>query len=184
MSDPRAIVRLLKMHQAHRRKLSTYATQLREQVTRAASKLSSFDDHNTATNADSEWPALELAAVGARELPPHVQKTLLSGLPVHLADELERAIYSFDALPTLPRRAIQEVLRLAVGRDVALALIGAGPELEAAVLDNVSARKATIIREDRESLIASGEIAGSDVDAARERLARIIRAAGRRGEVR
>lgn len=179
MTDPQAIVRLLRMHQSHRRKLDAYAEKLRNQVAATVARLEAPDAGLSRTTSKVQWPALEHAAARARTLPPQTQEKLLTSLPYELAEELERAIYSFDALPTLPRRSIQDVLRKASGRDVALALIGADDAVGAAVLDNVSARAATILREDRDSLIQAGTVSVSDVTVARDRLAALIRQAWR-----
>jgi flagellar motor switch protein FliG len=172
MADPRAVLRLLKMHHTHKRTLELYTENLRRKVATTVSKISPEANERPQASA---WPALEEAAAAARTLDPSVLNKLFATLPVDISEELERAVYSFEALPGLPNRSIQIIVRRTQARDLALSLVNATGEIEGAVLDNVSARAATMIREDRESLISSGDIAESDVSAARDRISDIIR---------
>jgi len=179
MADLRLVLRLLKMHHAQRRALETYSENLRKKVVESVDELPTESSSGLSL---SSWPALHQAATTARKLDQASIDRLFSTLPADMADELEREIYSFAALPGLPGRSVQEVLRRTPARDLALSLINAPSEIEAAVLDNVSARAATMIREDRESLISSGEVASSDVAAAQNRISEIIRMLVRQGE--
>lgn len=170
MTRAEAILRLLKIHTGHKQKLESAVRQLAQQAaSQARSVIRSSHQHH------AEWPALEEAARVARGLPAARRHELLARLPVSLAEEFESALYAFEALPELPSRVAQEVLRACSHRDLALSLIGADARTEAAVLDNVSARAATMIREDRESVINAGEIGTKEVTAARERVAHLIR---------
>jgi len=124
---------------------------------------------------DSDTSAIDAAARIARDLPASIRRAIEVKLPSPLAEELDEAIYSFDALPTLAARDVQRVIHHADKRTLAIALLGAGEELFHTVTANMSSRAAAMLREDMESLLASGELKSRDVRDARAQLSSVIR---------
>ncbi len=126
-------------------------------------------------SADSDTPAIDAAARIARDLPASIRRAIEAKLPSPLAEEFDAAIYSFDALPALAARDVQRVIHRADKRTLTIALLGASDEIFHTVTANMSSRAASMLREDMESLLASGELKSRDVHDARAQLSSVIR---------
>ncbi|MFW6293909.1 MAG: FliG C-terminal domain-containing protein [Spirochaetota bacterium] len=139
----------------------------------------SGDAQGSATLADSDTPAIDAAARIARELPSSIRRAIETKLPPSLAEEFDAAVYAFEGLPTLAAREVQRVIHHADKRSLAIALLGASDELFHTVTSNMSSRAASMLKEDMESLLASGELSTRDVHDARVQLSSVIRASVR-----
>lgn len=179
----RRVLRLLSLHHRHRGELeqarrrisSRYAEAVQRETGANPDADASARAATPATRAGSEWPALDAAASLARDLAPEWQRRILEKLPDAVAEEFLAAVYSFDALPQLEAREIQDIVRHVEKRMLAIALLGADESIHAAVTRNMSNRAAQMLREDMESLLASGELRTSDVAAARDEVSRAVR---------
>ena len=99
----------------------------------------------------------------------HIMETLEVEEP-ELADEIRKKMFVFEDILSLDNRAIQRVLR-----DVdnhALALKGATEEVQNVILNNLSTRLASMIKEDMEYM---GPVRMKDVEDAQQKIVNIIR---------
>lgn len=181
----RLVLRLLALHHRHRNELDKaraalaerYAESARRELARGSAERGAGPRTGDAEgmSEEADWPALSAAAAIARDLAPEWQRRVLAKLPDGIAEEFLGAVYSFDSLPMLERREIQDVVRRVDGRALATALLGANESILSAVTSNMSSRAAQMLREDMESLLASGELRTSDVRAARGDVSRAVR---------
>lgn len=89
-----------------------------------------------------------------------------------LADEVRSRMLVFDDLPKLQDRDLQQVLRAADVRTIALALKGAPEPVAQVILANVSERNRELLAEEGEEL---GRVLRSQVDDARHVIVRAVR---------
>jgi flagellar motor switch protein FliG len=148
-------------------------------VERIAGGLADDEGTPSAGAAPSDRPALDAASRLMRGLPHRYREAIIRKLPPELEEELLRALFSFDALPTLADREIQSVVRKADKRTLAISLLGAPEEHFHAVTSNMSRRAAEMLREDMESLLASGDLKTRDVHDARSALSSLVREVAR-----
>lgn len=97
-----------------------------------------------------------------------------------LAEEVQALMFVFDDLITLDDRAIQRVLQDVNAQDLALAMKGIGPEVNDAIVRNMSQRAAESLKEEIELL---GPARRSDVEAARRRVVAAVRLLEEAGEI-
>lgn len=181
----RLILKLLKLHYDHRARYERLRRGLASQAAKRAEQMVAAADTGgaalTTFGGEVEWPALESAAAVARALPEEHRGRTISAvserLPSPLAQEFLASIYSFEALPMLPAMTIQSVLQRAETRTLAIALLGASETVFEAVTANMSRRAASMLKEDMESLLASGELRTRDVREARNSVSSLIREA-------
>ncbi|MFW5684701.1 MAG: FliG C-terminal domain-containing protein [Spirochaetota bacterium] len=186
--EAQAVMKLLELHHRQTRELERLQSQLSRRTAATVSRLLGSLGMSASSGGPPEaapqgafvedpYPALAAAAHLARELPANLRRAVASKLPPALTEEFLRATYSFDALPGLNRLQIQRVLQRANKRELAVALLGANDEHFHAVTSNMSERAANMLREDMESLLASGGLRTRDVQEARAGLSSIIREA-------
>ena len=101
----------------------------------------------------------------------HILETLEIEEP-ELADEIRRKMFVFEDILSLDNRAIQRVLRDVDNHDLALALKGATEEVQNVILNNLSTRLASMIKEDMEYM---GPVRMKDVEDAQQKIVNIIR---------
>lgn len=101
----------------------------------------------------------------------HIMETLEIEEP-ELADEIRRKMFVFEDIISLDDRSIQRVLREVDNNDLAVALKGAGEEVQNVIFNNLSKRLATMIREDMEFM---GPVRLKDVEEAQQKIVNIIR---------
>jgi flagellar motor switch protein FliG len=171
--DPRLIVKLLKIDQAHRRQSQEALQQLSEKAARAVAR--ALPGANADALGSRERPALTAAGRLAQSLPLARRRELLDRLPPEVADELADEIFSFETLPSLPPRAAEQVLRTVSPRVLATALVGVSEEFYGFVANHVSRRAKAMLDEEVESVTASGSLTKRDVSAARRDVASSIR---------
>ena len=96
----------------------------------------------------------------------HIMETL------EVADEIRKKMFVFEDILSLDNRAIQRVLRDVDNHDLALALKGATEEVQNVILNNLSTRLASMIKEDMEYM---GPVRMKDVEDAQQKIVNIIR---------
>ena len=101
----------------------------------------------------------------------HIMETLEVEEP-ELADEICKKMFVFEDILSLDNRAIQRVLRDVDNHDLALALKGATEEVQNVILNNLSTRLASMIKEDMEYM---GPVRMKDVEDAQQKIVNIIR---------
>ena len=101
----------------------------------------------------------------------HIIETLEVEEP-ELADEIRKKMFVFEDILSLDDRAIQRVLRDVDNSDLALALKGATEEVQNVILNNLSTRLASMIKEDMEYM---GPVRMKDVEEAQQKIVNIIR---------
>ena len=166
------VLKLLEVHYRQQRELERFRKELAVRYASLARELGpSPEPGDTAP----EWPALEAATTLARDLPASLRAAVVKKLPPALADEFLGSLFSFDAIPHLPDRELELVVRRADKRALATALLGAPDTYFHAVTRRMSTRAAQMLREDMESLLASGDLRTRDVQDARRALSSVIR---------
>ena len=101
----------------------------------------------------------------------HIMETLEVEEP-ELADEIRKKMFVFEDILSLDDRSIQRVLRDVENSDLSLALKGATEEVQNVVLNNLSSRLASMIKEDMEFM---GPVRMKDVEEAQQKIVNIIR---------
>jgi len=89
-----------------------------------------------------------------------------------LSAEIQDKMFVFDTLINVDDRGIQSLLREISNDILVVALKGAVPELQDKIIDNMSKRAATLLREDME---ASGPTKLSDVEVAQREILEVAR---------
>ena len=89
-----------------------------------------------------------------------------------LADEIRKKMFVFEDILLLDDRAIQRVLRDVENADLELALKNTTEEVQNVILNNLSSRLASMIKEDIEYM---GPVRMKDVEDAQQKIVNIIR---------
>ncbi|SFB24998.1 flagellar motor switch protein FliG [Acetitomaculum ruminis DSM 5522] len=114
-----------------------------------------------------------------RSTEKHIMETLEIDEP-ELADEIRKKMFVFEDILLLDDRSIQRVLRDVDNNDLATALKGANEEVQTAILNNMSKRLASMIKEDMEFM---GPVRMKDVEEAQQKIVGIIRKLEDSGEI-
>jgi flagellar motor switch protein FliG len=104
----------------------------------------------------------------------------LDGQDPEIAENIRNMMFTFDDIVRLTDREIQLVLREVDTKDLAVALKGAGPEIQDRVFSNVSERVGQMIREEMEFL---GPVRLSDVEEVQLRVVQTVRQLEEAGQV-
>lgn len=172
----RRVMKLLELHHRHQRRLEQERHRLAAEIRQRVARLLGDEEWSDQEDGDPEgWPALKAATRLARDLPGELRQTILRKLPPPLEEEFLTSLYSFDAIPTLPSRTLQEIVRKAGKRELAISLLGAPDDYFHAITRSMSTRAAEMLKEDMEGLLASGELRTRDVQSARSTLSSVIR---------
>lgn len=111
------------------------------------------------------------------------EKGILEALEEHnaeLAEEVRRLMFLFEDVVMLDDRSIQLVLREVDGRDLAVALKGAGDGVTAKILKNMSSRAAENVKEDLQYM---GPVRVSQVEEAQQVIVAVIRRLEEAGQI-
>jgi flagellar motor switch protein FliG len=103
------------------------------------------------------------------------EKALLASIAEadpELADRIREALFVFDDIGRLDDRAIQQVLKGVDSKDLATALKGAGDEVTAAIMRNLSERARTNLQEEIEFL---KNVRASDIQETRSKIVKVVR---------
>ena len=109
----------------------------------------------------------------------HIVESLEMDEP-ELAEEIRRKMFVFEDILSLDNRTIQTVLREVDNNELAVALKGAGEDVQAVIFENLSSRLATMIKEDMEFM---GPVRMKDVEDAQQKIVGIIRRLEDAGEI-
>lgn len=99
---------------------------------------------------------------------------------LELAEEIKKKMFLFEDIVKLDDKAIQRVLREIDNNSIALALKGVKPEVQDAVLRNLSSRLADMIKEDMEFM---GPVKIKDVEEVQQQVVDKVRELEERGEI-
>ena len=111
------------------------------------------------------------------------EKHIMENLEVEdpeLADEIRRKMFVFEDILLLDNRSIQTVLREVDNNELAIALKNANEDVQKIIFDNLSSRRATMIKEDMEFM---GPVRLKDVEDAQQKIVNIIRKLEDSGEI-
>lgn len=114
---------------------------------------------------------------------PSAEKALLEaigGRDPQLVEQIKALMFVFEDLKSLDPRSMQRVLRDVDGKELALALKVASPELKEHILRNMSERAASALQEEIEFL---GAVRVKDVEAAQARIIQVVRSLEESGEI-
>jgi len=143
----RIVLRLMQLHDRQRAEARRLQTALSASTARKVEELLRERLPGTPAEAiDSPSPALGAAARIARSLPAELRRAISDKLPPELADEFGEALYSFDAIPSLAPRDLQQLIVHADKRVLATALLGADEAVRRAVTANMSSRAAQMLQ--------------------------------------
>ena len=133
-------------------------------------KLSSLvnQDYTIVGGVDS---IVEILNTVDRSTEKHIMETLEIEEP-ELADEIHRKMFVFEDILSLDDKSIQRVLRDVDNNELAVALKGSNEEVQSVVLNNLSKRLATMIKEDMDFM---GPVRLKDVEEAQQKIVNIIR---------
>jgi len=99
---------------------------------------------------------------------------------IELAEEIKKKMLVFEDIISIDDRSIQRILREINNNDMALALKGAGQEVQNVIFNNLSSRLATMIKEDMDYM---GPVRLRDVEEAQQKIVNTIRKLEEMGEI-
>jgi flagellar motor switch protein FliG len=111
------------------------------------------------------------------------EKSILEGIESDdpdLVESIRRLMFVFEDILKVNDKGIQAVLKEVDNEELCLALKTASDELKEKVFSNMSARAATLIREDMEYM---GPVRLSDVEGAQQRIVDVVRRLEEAGEI-
>ncbi|MDF9409300.1 flagellar motor switch protein FliG [Pelotomaculum isophthalicicum JI] len=111
------------------------------------------------------------------------EKVVLEGLEREdpaLAEEVKRRMLVFEDMIMLPDNFIQRVLREVNSKDLAMAMRGAGEEVNARIYKNLSKRAAEMLKEEIEFM---GPVRLREVEQAQQKIVNILRKLDESGEI-
>ena len=114
-----------------------------------------------------------------RSTEKHIMETLEIE-DAELAEEIRKKMFVFEDILALDDRSIQRVLREVDNNDLGIALKGSGEEVQNVILNNLSKRLATMIKEEMDYM---GPIRLKDVEEAQQKIVNIIRKLEESGEI-
>ncbi|MHC4101346.1 MAG: flagellar motor switch protein FliG, partial [Planctomycetota bacterium] len=111
------------------------------------------------------------------------EKSILEGIESDdpdLVESIRRLMFVFEDILKVNDKGIQAVLKEIDNEELCLALKTASEELKEKIFTNMSARAATLIREDMEYM---GPVRLSDVEGAQQRIVDVVRRLEEAGEI-
>jgi flagellar motor switch protein FliG len=111
------------------------------------------------------------------------EKSILEGIESDdpdLVESIRRLMFVFEDILKVNDKGIQAVLKEVDNEELCLALKTASEELKEKIFSNMSARAATLIREDMEYM---GPVRLSDVEGAQQRIVDVVRRLEEAGEI-
>ncbi|MBE3574839.1 MAG: flagellar motor switch protein FliG [Firmicutes bacterium] len=149
-------------------------------------EVESILEHRVSAVASQEYAAaggVESAVEVLNHTDRATERTILDALAEQdpeLAEEIKRRMFTFDDIVLLDDRAIQQVIREADQKDLALALKTASEEVSARIFKNMSKRAADMLKEDIQYL---GPVRLRDVEEAQQRIVGVVRRLEDAGEI-
>jgi len=98
-----------------------------------------------------------------------------------IAAQIREEMFTFEDIAKLDKKAMQKILSAADSRQLSVSLKATTPEVEQAILGNLSKRASDMVREERDSL---GPTPLSDVTAAQDEILKMIRDLVDKGEIK
>ncbi len=114
----------------------------------------------------------EILQHAGRETESAVLRGLSSGGEGELADSIHRKLMAFEDIARLPASRLREALGMLESDELAIALRTAGDDLKKKVLSALGGSAARRVRQEMESI---GPVRLSDVEAAQQRVAEVVR---------
>ncbi len=142
-----------------------------------------LEDMGTGAEAPSEERRAQELAGMLGKLDKESQERVLTQMHERdpdMAEELERLMFSFDDLPKVSDRSMQELLRNVEVTQIAMALKGAPEQMREHFYSNMSQRLRERVEEEREM---TGRVPLSQVEEAREQIMTLARKRYREGEL-
>lgn len=112
------------------------------------------------------------------------EKTLLEKIEAtdaEIAAQIREEMFTFEDIAKLDKKAMQKILSAVDSRQLAVSLKATTPEVEQAILGNLSKRASDMVREERDSL---GPTPLSDVTAAQDEILKMIRDMMDKGDIK
>lgn len=112
-----------------------------------------------------------------------IEKQMLENIAqknAEIADQIKALLFVFEDLLLLDGKSMQRLLREVDGKELALALKAASPELKKHILSNMSERAAGALEEEIEIL---GAVRVRDVEGAHTRIIEVVRSLEESGEI-
>lgn len=150
----------------HVGKMTEVQASLLEDVANAIARELPDPNASSSVNVDGISRAAEILNATGRELSASLLLTLGDDDP-SLADQIRRAMFTFDDLARVDARSMRELVRECPSDRLTLALKGASAALLEAILAGMSSRAAALIRDDLEVLASAKK---RDVEAARQEI--------------
>jgi|GEM_PF-3860714 len=165
---------LLSLRRSRERKRLEYERQLHGQAITHAAQIAkkagaAMPDFDLLQNDKSF--ELEIIARNLKGALPKVRETLLGALPGSIRDEVKQRMVKFEDLMSADDLTVQDVLRRVNAKSVAVALVGAGEEMEQVVFRNLSKRAARVYRDE---LFYAKESEPADIEQARRTVANAL----------
>jgi len=126
---------------------------------------------------------LRSVAVVLRSLPGELREGLVKAVTDKDAEagaEVQRLMVTWEDLPLIPERALQEALRSVDARSLALALVGVEPDVAQRVRANISERARGMLEEEQ-SLLSSPK--PEEIEQARDEILNALREMNAAGEL-
>lgn len=112
------------------------------------------------------------------------EKTVLEKIEAtnaEIAAEIREEMFTFEDIAKLDKKAMQKILSAVDSRQLSVSLKATTPEVEQAILGNLSKRASDMVREERDSL---GPTPLSDVTAAQDEILKMIRDMVDKGDIK
>ncbi|HVT77161.1 MAG TPA: flagellar motor switch protein FliG, partial [Acidimicrobiales bacterium] len=122
---------------------------------------------------------VDMLNLASRDTERELMQSIAAADPA-LAERIREALFVFDDVARLDDRAIQQVLKGVDSKDLATALKNAGAEVTEAIMRNLSERARTNLQEEIEFL---KNVRGSDIQEARTKVVKIVRALEEEGTI-
>ena len=133
-------------------------------------------DYTIAGGVDS---IVEILNSVDRATEKHILETLEIEEP-ELTDEIRKKMFVFEDILLLDDKSIQRVLREVDNSELAIAMKAANEQVQNAIFNNLSKRRAVMIKEDMEYM---GPVRMKDVEEAQQKIVNIIRKLEDSGEI-
>ena len=122
---------------------------------------------------------VEILNYAERSTERNVLETLMNQDPA-VGEEVRGMMFVFEDLPKLEGRSVQLVLREVDQEDLRVAVKGSADEIKEIIFKNMSERAAEMLKEDLELV---GSVREKDVEAAQQKIVRVVRRLLASGEV-
>ena len=159
------------------------ATVIAERMTQAVSQAATTAPGETLPSDDLRQQQLRKIALVLRSLDPEFRSSMIESIGKQNeqdGQDVQRLMVTWEDLKTVSDRPLQEALRTADARQLAMALVEADEATAAKVRQNISERAAAMLDEEA-SLLSSPK--AEDIDQAREKILDTLRELNSKGEL-